>query len=168
MISGAARTYKILSDGRRQVSGFHLPGDIFGLETGDAHSLSAEAVDRCKVLVVKRSVLVALAGRQHEVAREVWEVVCHELLRVQTHNLLLIQTAQERVAAFLLEMAERNSTGEVIEVPMSRLDIADYLGLTIETISRTLTQLENLGAIELSSRHRIVLHNRSMLNRLNS
>jgi CRP/FNR family transcriptional regulator, nitrogen fixation regulation protein len=168
MISGTARTYKILSDGRRQVSGFHLPGDIFGLETGDAHSLSAEAVSRCKVLVVKRSALVALAGRQHEVAREVWEVMGQELHRVQTHILLLIRTAQERVAAFLLEMAERNSTGEVIEVPMSRQDIADYLGLTIETVSRTLTQLESLGAIELSSRHRIVLHNRPMLNRLNS
>jgi CRP/FNR family transcriptional regulator, nitrogen fixation regulation protein len=168
MLSGTARTYKILSDGRRQVGGFYLPGDIFGLETGDAHSLSAEAVSRCKVLVVRRSALVALAGRQHEVAREVWEVMGQELHRVQTHNLLLIRTAQERVAAFLLEMAERNSTGDVIEVPMSRQDIGDYLGLTIETVSRTLTQLENLGAIELSSRHRIVMHNRPMLTRLNS
>jgi CRP/FNR family transcriptional regulator, nitrogen fixation regulation protein len=168
ILSGTARTYKILSDGRRQVSGFHLTGDIFGLETGDAHSLSAEAVSRCKVLVVKRSALVALAGRQYEVAREVWQVIGQELHRIQSHSLLLIRTARERVAAFLLEMAERTSTGDVIEVPMSRQDIADYLGLTIETVSRTLTQLENLRAIELSSRHRIVLHNRSMLNRLNS
>ncbi|HLH94161.1 MAG TPA: helix-turn-helix domain-containing protein [Xanthobacteraceae bacterium] len=167
MLSGTAMTYKILSDGRRQVGGFHLPGDIFGLEAGDAHSLSAEAVSRCNVLVVKRSALVAMAGRQQEIALEVLQVMGHELRRVQTHTLLLIRSAQERVAAFLLEMAERNSTGDVIEVPMSRQDIADYLGLTVETVSRTLTQLEILGAIELSSRRRIALRNRSMLHRLN-
>jgi CRP/FNR family nitrogen fixation transcriptional regulator len=168
IVSGTARTYKVLFDGRRQVGGFYLPGDILGLETGDAHGYSAEAISLCKVLVIKRSALVTMAGRQDEVARQLWKVIAEELRRVQAHNLLLIKSAQERVAAFLLEMADRNATGDAIELPMSRQDIADYLGLTIETVSRTLTQLENLAAIELASSRRIVLRNRSKLSRLNS
>ena len=86
---------------------------------------------------------------------------------MQDHILLLIKTAQERVASFLLEMAERCRRGNAIELPMSRQDIADYLGLTIETVSRTLTQLENAAAIELPTSRRIVLRNRAALGRLN-
>jgi len=168
IVTGTARTYKVLSDGRRQIGGFYLPGDILGLETGEEHSFSAEAISGCKALLIKRNTLVALAGRQDEVARQLWSLIGEELRRVQAHNLLLIKSAQERVAAFLLEMAERVSTGNAVELQMSRQDIADYLGLTIETVSRTLTQLEKLAAIELSSSRRIVLSNRSALSRLNS
>ena len=90
-----------------------------------------------------------------------------ELQRAQDHIMLLIKTAQERVAGFLLEMAARGaSTGE-IELPMSRQDIADYLGLTIETVSRTLTQLEKSAAIAVPTSRRIVLRNRAALNRMN-
>jgi CRP-like cAMP-binding protein len=81
--------------------------------------------------------------------------------------LLLIKSAQERVASFLLEMADRAAGGNVVELPMSRQDIADYLGLTIGTVSRTLTCLESTAAIEVPSSRRIVLRNRSALNRLN-
>ena len=81
--------------------------------------------------------------------------------------MLLVKSAQERVASFLLEMAERGLAGNAIELPMSRQDIADYLGLTIETISRTLTSLESCAAIEVPSSRRIVLRNRSALNRMN-
>src|ERR1041385_7748550 len=70
VVSGAVRTYKVLNDGRRQIGSFYLPGDMFGLEIGDAHTFSAEAVADCKVLVIKRSALVALAGRDTGVARE--------------------------------------------------------------------------------------------------
>jgi CRP-like cAMP-binding protein len=91
-----------------------------------------------------------------------------ELRRVQDHVLLLIQTAQERVAGFLLEMANRVPAGNAVELPMSRQDIADYLGLTIETVSRMLTILEKSAAIELPSSRRIVLRNRSALSRLNA
>ena len=87
--------------------------------------------------------------------------------RTQDHILLLVKTAQERVASFLLEMAARTPTGNAVELPMSRQDIADYLGLTIETVSRTLTHLENAAAIELPSSRRIVLRNRTALGRLN-
>jgi CRP-like cAMP-binding protein len=168
VVSGTVRTYKVLADGRRQVSGFYLPGDIFGLETGENHSFSAEAIAECNVLVINRSALVALAGRDHDVARQLWTLTSGELRRVEGHILLLIKSAQERVAAFLLEMAERVPAGNAVELPMSRQDIADYLGLTIETVSRTLSRLEDLAAIELPSSRRIVLRNRSALSRLNS
>ena len=168
VISGAVRTYKVLSDGRRQIGGFYLPGDIFGLECGEEHSFSAEAISECKVLVIKRSSLVSLAARDGEVARQLWTMTAGELQRAQDHIMLLIKTAQERVAGFLLEMASRSvSTGE-IELPMSRQDIADYLGLTIETVSRTLTQLEKSAAIAVPTSRRIVLRNRAALNRLNA
>jgi CRP/FNR family nitrogen fixation transcriptional regulator len=168
IVSGTVRTYKVLTDGRRQIGGFYVPGDIFGLETGEEHSFSAEAITDCKVLVIKRSALVALAGRDHDVARQLWTITGGELRRVQKHIMLLVKSAQQRVASFLLEMAERISADNSVELPMSRQDIADYLGLTIETVSRTLTILENAATIELSSSRRIVLRNRSALSRLNA
>jgi CRP/FNR family nitrogen fixation transcriptional regulator len=168
VVSGAVRTYKVLIDGRRQVGGFYLPGDIFGLETGEEHTFSAEAITESKVLVINHSALVARARTDQEVAFHLWSLTGRELRRLQDHLLLLIKNAPERVAAFLLSMAERISADNSVELPMSRRDIADHLGLTIETISRSLTQIENTGAIEFPSRRRFVLHDRSALNRLNS
>jgi len=167
VLSGSVRTYKILSDGRRQIGGFYLPGDIFGLEFADEHTLSAEAIADSKVLVIKRSVLNTLAGRDASIARQLFTLTGRELRRVQDRILLLIKSAQERVASFLLEMAERVSGDNSIELPMSRQDIADYLGLTIETVSRTLTSLECAAAIEVPSSRRIVLRNRAALSRMN-
>ncbi len=167
VISGSVRTYKILNDGRRQVGGFYLPGDIFGLEFGAEHALSAEAISDVKVLVVKRSSLNALAGRDASIAAQLFTLIGRELRRAQDHIVLLIQNAQERVAGFLLEMAERSSLDAAIELPMSRQDIADYLGLTIETVSRTLTSMEAAAAIELTTSRRIVLRNRNALRRMN-
>jgi CRP-like cAMP-binding protein len=166
--SGTVRTYKVLSDGRRQIGAFYMAGDVFGLEMGEEHTFSAEAISDAKVLVIKRSALVALAERDNEVARQLWALTGRELSRVQDHILLLIKTAQERVVGFLLEMAERATNNGALDLPMSRQDIADYLGLTIETVSRTLTTLENAAAIELPSSRRIVLRNRSALNRLSA
>lgn len=168
VISGAVRLYKVLTDGRRQISAFYLPGDIFGLEVGDEHMFSAEAVSDAKILVVKRSAVVALAGRDNDVARQLWTLTSRELHRLQDHIMLLVKTAQERVAGFLLEMADRTRAGNAVDLPMSRQDIADYLGLTIETVSRALTQLENAAAIEVPTSRRIVLRNRSQLSRLNA
>jgi len=168
VVSGTVRTSKLLTDGRRQIGGFYVAGDVFGLETGAEHSFSAEAITDCSVLVIKRSALVALAGRDHEAARQLWTITSTELKRGQEHILLLIKSARERVATFLLEMAERISAGNAVELPMSRQDIADYLGLTIETVSRTLTSLENAATIELPSSRRVVLRNRSALSRLNA
>jgi CRP/FNR family nitrogen fixation transcriptional regulator len=139
---------------------------VFGLEPGDDHTFSAEAVANCKILVVKRSALLALAGRDRGIANELWTTTCRELRIAQNHILLLIKTAKERVVAFLLEMAERASSTGQIELPMSRQDIADYLGLTIETVSRTLTELARTAAIELPATRCVVLRNRAALARL--
>jgi CRP-like cAMP-binding protein len=168
VISGTVRTYKVLSDGRRQIGAFYLPGDIFGFETGAEHSFSAEAISNAKVMVIRRSTVSALAARDPAAAQQLLGATMRELARAQNHIMLLIKTAQERVAGFLLEMADRAVGHNEIDLPMSRQDIADYLGLTIETVSRTLTLLENSAAIALPTSRRIVLRNRAALRQLNS
>lgn len=169
VVHGAVRTHRLLNDGRRQIGGFYLPGDIFGMEVDETHRLSAEAICDSKILVIKRTAVVALAANQSEVARDLWAMTARELAHLQ--NLMLTlgrKTAQERLATFLLEMAGRNRDSDSVELPMPRQDIADYLGLTIETISRTLTQLEGASTIELPTSRRVVLRNRDALHRLNS
>jgi CRP/FNR family nitrogen fixation transcriptional regulator len=167
ILTGAVRTCKVLYDGRRQIVDFHFPGDVFGLESGDGHPFSAEAVTDCKILGIKRSALASLAGRDTDVARQLWAMTAKELQRAQDHNMLLIKSAQQRVAGFLLEMAKRSAVRSEIELPMSRRDIGDYLGLTLETVSRTLSQLQKDGAIAVPSFRRVVLRNRAALARLN-
>jgi CRP/FNR family transcriptional regulator, nitrogen fixation regulation protein len=168
VIKGAVRTYKILCDGRRQIGGFYLPGDIFGLEIGKEHQFSAEAIKDVTVVVVRRGAILSLAERDCDAARELWSFTGRELNRVQEHLLLLVKSAQQRVACFLLEMSARLAATDAIELPMSRQDIADYLGLTIETVSRTMTQLASEQAIALPSARRIVLHNSGALRQLNA
>ena len=168
VLNGTVRTYKVLNDGRRQIGAFYLAGDVFGLEIGEEHTFSAEAITDCKILVIKRSALIGLATRDNDVARQLWAMTAAELQRAQDHIMLLIKTAQERVAGFLLEMAKRSAAAAEVDLPMSRQDIADYLGLTIETVSRTLKHLENAAAIEVPKRRRILLRNRSALRRLNA
>jgi CRP/FNR family transcriptional regulator, nitrogen fixation regulation protein len=168
IISGAVRTYKVLNDGRRQINAFYLPGDYFGLELGDDHSWSAEAVVGSIVATLKRSVVLNASKNDAEVARQLWSMTARELDGARNHALLLVKSAQERVAAFLLEMSQRLARNEQVELPMGRQDIADYLGLTIETVSRTLTQLENMQTIELVTSRLIALRNRSALSRLNN
>lgn len=169
VVHGAVRTYKLLSDGRRQISAFHLPGDLFGLEAGQGHRFTAEAVADSIILVVKRSALIALAARDSDLASELWVQTAGDLQRAQEHMLLLgRKNAQERVASFLLEIAGRISADETVDLPMSRQDMADYLGLTIETVSRTMTQLEGTAVIALPTYRRIILRNRAALRRLDS
>jgi CRP/FNR family nitrogen fixation transcriptional regulator len=167
VVSGTVRTYKILNDGRRQIEGFHFPGDIVGLEVGSEHASSAEAVSNTTVLVVRRSAILTAASRDSEVANQLWAYTARELNHARGHAMLLVKTAQERVASFLLDLANRFS-GNAVELPMSRQDIADYLGLTIETVSRTLTQFQDESAIELPSSRRVVLRNRSALSSMNA
>jgi CRP-like cAMP-binding protein len=168
LVQGTVRTSKILADGRRQIGAFYLPGDVFGLELGDEHTFSAEAISDVKVVIAKRSSILARAARDSSVAHELWSTTAHELQRMQEHLLLLIKSAEERLAGFLLEMAARGRSLQVVELPMSRQDIADYLGLTIETVSRTFTQLEGSCAIAVPTARRIELRNRSALAKLNS
>src|SRR5215470_5696825 len=168
VISGTVRTFKTMSNGRRHIRAFYLPGDIFGVETGPEHAFSAEAVTDAKVLVIERKAVVALAARDNDVAGQLWSLTSRELRHARNHVQLLIQGAQERVAGFLLEMAHRVPAGDEIELPMPRQDIADYLGLTIETVSRMLTHLEKVAAIALPTSRRVVLLSRSALIRINA
>lgn len=167
IVTGAVRTYRMLDDGRRQVVAFYVPGDIFGVEAGQVHLTSAEAISDSQVLVVKRASVMARAEHQRELSRQLWTMTVRELQRVQQHSLALIESAEERVAGFLLEMAGRCASGAAIELPMSRQDIADYLGLTIETVSRTFTQFVQSGVIALETSRRIQLRNRAALSQRN-
>src|SRR5215475_447265 len=108
VIRGAVRSYKLLSDGRRQIGSFHLPGDVFGLESGAVHRLAAEAIIDTTVRLVKRSNLERAAGVDVQVARKLWAMTASELRHAEDHMLLLgRKTAMERVATFLLEMDRR-------------------------------------------------------------
>ena len=168
VISGSVRSYRLLSDGRRQIDGFYLPGDVFGLELGSSHSSFAEAVGECRILRVRKSSVLKAAERDREIAWKLLSVTNAELRRSRTHGLLLVKTARERIAGFLLDMAERIAGSGPIELPMSRQDIADYLGLTIETVSRMLTQLAQSSKIQLIKARQIVLNDQAALTALNS
>jgi CRP-like cAMP-binding protein len=149
VVSGAVRTHKVLSDGRRQITGFHLPGDLFGFEQGDTHRHTAEALSDARVLIFKRRQVERAATDQAEVACQLWGMATNNLRLAQDLTLLLgRRTATERVAAFLMEVDERLGGSGTLSLPMTRRDIADYLGLTIETVSRTLSQLEEAGALQ--------------------
>jgi CRP/FNR family nitrogen fixation transcriptional regulator len=166
VIRGAVRTYKLLSDGRRQIGAFLLPGDVFGLESGTSHRLAAEAVIDTTVRLVKRSSLEQAAGIDVRVARKLWSMTAGELGHAEDHMLLLgRKTSLERVAAFLIEMDKRLAAADVMALPMSRRDIADYLGLTLETVSRALSRLHELGILGFigTNQRQIVLLDRLQL-----
>lgn len=167
ILSGTVRVYRILQDGRRQIEAFYHAGDMFGMEFGADHASSAEAVTQTNVLVVRRASVLAAAARDRNVADKLWSLTGRELEHARDHAMLLVKTAQERVASFLIGMANRLA-GNVVELPMSRQDIADYLGLTIETVSRTLTHFQQNSAIELPSSRRMILRNRQALASLNA
>ncbi|MFA4892406.1 helix-turn-helix domain-containing protein [Brevundimonas sp.] len=155
LVRGAVRTSHLLSDGRRQIGDFYYEGDVLGLEISAAHRFSAEALGDCEVLAVRRAGSAAYdAGR---LDRMIWQATGAELQRAQSHMLLLGRaTACEKVARFLLDIADR-FRDEIIALPMSRQDMADYLGLTIETISRMLGRLQADGLVEFigARRYRI-------------
>lgn len=164
VISGAVRTTRILSDGRRQIADFHLAGDVFGLEVGATHSLCAEAITDCRLSLVKRNALERAADHDCAAARELRSLTAADLHRLQEHMLLLGRKgALERVATFLLDMAQRENSSKAVDLPMSRSDIADYLGLTIETVSRSMTHLEREGVVYLPSARHVELRDRRAL-----
>jgi CRP/FNR family nitrogen fixation transcriptional regulator len=164
VVRGAVRSYKLLNDGRRQIGAFHLPGDTFGLESGLAHRLTAEAVVDTTVRLVKRRSLEQAAGTDVTVARSLWAITAKDLRHAEDHMLLLgRKTAMERVATFLLEMDRRLSVAGMMALPMCRRDIGDYLGLTLETVSRALSQLQDQGVLGFSGARQIVLRNRQCL-----
>jgi CRP/FNR family nitrogen fixation transcriptional regulator len=169
VVEGAVRSYKLLSDGRRQIGAFHLVGDIFGLENGAVHRFTAEAIVDTAVRLAKRRSLEHVAEADALVARDLLNMTTNNLQHAENHMLLLgRKTSLERVAAFLLEMDGRLSAAGVMALPMSRRDIADYLGLTLETVSRALSCLHEKGFLDFlgQTQRQIVLRNRSELAKL--
>jgi len=164
--AGAVRSHKLLSDGRRQIGAFHLAGDIFGLENGGEHRFTAEAIVDTTVRLIKRHSLEIVAESDPIVARNLLNMTTTNLQHAEDHMLLLgRKTSLERVAAFLLEMDKRLTAAGVMALPMSRRDIADYLGLTLETVSRALSRLHELGILGFigNTQRQIVLLDRQQL-----
>lgn len=161
--SGAVRSYKLLTDGRRQIMAFHLPGDIFGVGNGAAHRFTTEAIVETTVCLTNRQNIVE--GARATATNNVLRLVTSNLQHAETHMLLLgRKTSIEKVAAFLIEMDIRSTAAGILSLPMSRRDIADYLGLTLETVSRALSQLKHRDVLTFGPTHRqIVLRDRARL-----
>ena len=166
VLDGAVRSHKLLSDGRRQIGAFHLAGDIFGLENGSTHRFTAEAIVDTNVRLMKRRSLEHVAETDVLVALHLLNMTTTSLQHAEDHMLLLgRKTSLERVAAFLLEMDRRLTATGVIALPMNRRDIADYLGLTLETVSRALSHLHSEGMLGFvgQTQRQIVLLDRTRL-----
>jgi CRP/FNR family nitrogen fixation transcriptional regulator len=139
------------------------------LEAGSNHRLTAEAIIDTTVRLVKRSSLEFAAAMDVEVTRRLWNMTAGDLQHAENHMLLLgRKTAMERVAAFLLEMDRRLSAAAMMALPMCRRDIGDYLGLTLETVSRALSELHDRGILDFSGARQIVLRNRQHLRTMNA
>lgn len=166
VVSGTLRLHKLLPDGRRQVTGFLCAGHLIGLAPEGTWVYTAEAITDVTLCRYRRPAFERLIDTVPGFARRVLTVTSHELRVAQDQMLLLgRKTAAERVASFLLLMAAQQD-GEEISVPMGRNDIADYLGLTVETVCRTLTQLKRNKLIELPTHGHIVILNRNELEEL--
>jgi CRP/FNR family nitrogen fixation transcriptional regulator len=162
--SGVVRSCRFCPDGRRQIAAFYVAGDIFGVEPGTEYRLTAEAVSDCVLIPYRRRSIEALALQDADLARKLFGHAMQGLARAQDHALLLGRKgAVERVSSFLLEWAARTSAASVISLAMTRQDIADYLGLTIETVSRSLSQLERDSVIELMTPRDIRVRQRAVL-----
>lgn len=160
VVSGAVRTTRLLGDGRRQIIDFFLPGDVFGLEPGAVHGAAAEAIGDTVVVSARRSSL----GEDHDQRSRLWQHTMRALQRCQAHVITLgRRSAMERIAIFLVDLAERLGATDQVLSPMSRRDIADYLGLTIETVSRTLTLMQTKGLLAIESGRHLRLLQRARL-----
>ena len=154
---GCIRSFSNFNDHRRRIHAFYFPGDYFGLEEGDVYSVSAEAVTESGIRVIKRQALMARAARDIAAVKLLLDITAKDLQRSRNHNLLLLQGAQERIVDFLLELKARAQNGSEVDLPMSRRDIADHLGLTIETVSRGITRLRNASAISMLTSRRLIM-----------
>lgn len=166
ILSGGVRLCKLLADGRRQITEFSLSGDHFGFELGEEHTITAEALGPVVALRCPKARLERLERERQDVSQSLRHMLRRELSSAQNHLLMLgRQTAKERVASFLLLMAERHKADDcaAIDIPMSCQDMADYLGLTIETVCRALSDLKRARIISIPNRHQIVVRNADVL-----
>jgi len=165
VLSGALRAVRLLPDGRRYITAFLLPGDYVGLAENGTYSQTIEAVADTKLVKYSRRRFEAFLDADPRAGRHFFGLVCGELSATQDRLLLLgRKSAVERIASFLLAIAERRSPEAMaVDLPMSRSDIADYLGLTIETVSRVLGELRARAIIDVPTVHRIVFTDREAL-----
>ena len=164
VVSGGVRIMRFTSEGRRQILGFHLPGDVFGIDLGPTHTLTAETLAATEVVMVRRSLLEKAAAEDARASRCWLEQASKSIANARDHALLLGRKgASERVAAFLLGISERLVRAQDFDLPMSRSDIADFLGLTIESVSRAFTEMERQCAIDLPTSRHVVMRNRPSL-----
>ncbi|MBW9052349.1 cyclic nucleotide-binding domain-containing protein [Rhizobium mesosinicum] len=168
VVEGTLRIFKIISDGRRVITGFLHAGDIVGVSLKDRYLYSAEAITNTKVRRFSRKAFDNEVAGSPQLRPEVFARLCDEMAAAQDQMVLLsCKSAEERICTFLLrELLRAASDGEVdfvIELPMTRLDIADYLGLTIETVSRSITKLTSKGVLAPVGRHSLRVVKRSAL-----
>jgi CRP/FNR family nitrogen fixation transcriptional regulator len=164
VLSGTVRICKLLADGRRHIAEFCFGSDCFGLGSAGEQVFSAEAVGDVIVMRYPRRATARLLDEAPQLARDLCNMTLRDLAHAQTRMFLLGRmTACERVANFLLEMFERRDVQRALDLPMSRNDIADYLGLTIETVCRVLSAFKRDGTIAIPNAHRIELCRRSAL-----
>jgi CRP-like cAMP-binding protein len=164
VISGTVRICKLLPDGRRHIAEFCLAGDYFGLDSGAERVFSAEAV--CEVVLIRYPLRATerLIDENPQLAKRICEITLRDLVHAQSRMFLLGRmTATERVASFLLDTSEKLDARWMLDLPMSRNDIADYLGLRIETVCRTLTAFKRAGTIGIPNAHQIELCDRRAL-----
>jgi len=166
IVSGMIRLHKLLVDGRRQVTGFLCAGHLLGLAPEGTWIYTAEAITDVTLCRYRRSSFERLIDTVPGFARRVLTATSHELQVAQDQMLLLgRKSASERLASFFLLMADQQHSEE-LSIPMGRTDIADYLGLTVETVCRTLTQLKRRQLIESPKHGSIVIRDRRQLERL--
>jgi len=172
LTQGAIKLYALLGDGRRQMTGFMFPGDFLGISVEDRFAFSAEALVSAELFAFSRSSFVEFCDEHPQVERELYHLAAHELAAAQQQMVLLgRKNAAERLASFflmLLDRAERGSGQEeyAVSLPMSRLDIGDYLGLTKETVSRMIAHLRDRKLIRLINQDRVELLDRQALDDL--
>ena len=164
VVSGTVRVCKLLADGRRHIAEFCFSGDCFGVDGSSERPYSAEAVDDVVVMRYPRKATERTIDENPALARHLCDSMLRDLANAHGRTLLLARmTAPERVATFLLEMFERCDRSKALDLPMSRNDIADYLGLTIETVCRVLSLFKREDIIAIPSPHRIELLDRHAL-----
>ncbi|MET4719677.1 CRP/FNR family nitrogen fixation transcriptional regulator [Bradyrhizobium japonicum] len=159
VLNGAVRRYKLLSDGRRQIGAFHLSGDIFGFENVPVRRFTAEAVVETRIRLINRQSLEDVPETDANVFHNLLSMTTRNLRHAEDHMLLLgRKSSTEKIAAFLLEMDGRLTRAGMLSLPMSRRDIADYLGLTIETVSRAVCRFQREGVLEFTGKsHRAIV-----------
>ena len=162
VLDGVVCCYSLLSDGRRQVLSFSYPGDLIGLVQGDSHRYNCDTLCPTQIRCIPRNMLLRTAHERPEVGEKLLTFATTELAAMQDHFISIgRKSAQEKVASFLLTLAHRHAiepTGSVtLRLPMTRADIADYLGITIETVSRCLSKLKIAGVIDLPQSATVVI-----------